>query len=77
MPIFEYHCRDCGQAFETFVTGERKAACPGCQGENLAKLLSRPGMVGAGSDHGRQAAEPSFGGCGAGGASCACRTTAH
>jgi putative FmdB family regulatory protein len=73
MPIFEYHCRDCGRSFETFVTGERKAACPGCHGDNLAKLLSRPGMVGASAEPSSRSAEPSFGGCGAGGASCACR----
>jgi putative FmdB family regulatory protein len=72
MPLFEYTCRDCGRAFEAFVTGERKAACPGCHGENLAKQLSRPGMVGV-SEAPRAASEPSFGGCGAGGASCACR----
>ena len=48
MPIFEYLCQDCGREFETFVTGERKPACPGCQGVNLGKLLSAPGMVGAG-----------------------------
>ena len=46
MPIFEYLCQDCGREFETFVTGERKPSCPGCQGANLGKLLSRPGMVG-------------------------------
>lgn len=74
MPLFEYQCRECGRSFEAFVTGERKAACPGCHGENLAKLLSRPGMVGAGSESATaRSAEPSFGGCGAGGASCACR----
>ena len=72
MPLFEYQCRDCGQAFESFVTGERKAACPGCLGANLAKRLSRPGLVGA-SEPASRSAEPSFGGCGAGGASCACR----
>ena len=48
MPIFEYLCQDCGREFETFVTGERKPACPACHGANLGKLLSRPGMVGAG-----------------------------
>ena len=42
MPIFEYLCQDCGREFETFVTGDRKPACPGCQGANLGKLLSRP-----------------------------------
>ena len=74
MPIFEYLCQDCGREFETFVTGERKPACPGCQGVNLGKLLSAPGMVGAGERSSYGATQPSFGGCGAGGASCACRT---
>jgi putative FmdB family regulatory protein len=73
MPLFEYHCRDCGRAFEAFVTADRKAACPDCRGENLAKLLSRPGMVGATADTAGRSADASFGGCGAGGASCACR----
>jgi putative FmdB family regulatory protein len=72
MPIFEYLCQDCGREFETFVTGDRKPACPGCQGANLGKLLSRPGMVGASERS--QPAQQSFGGCGAGGAGCACRT---
>ena len=76
MPIFEYQCRDCGRTFETFVTGERKAACPACHGANLGKLLSRPGMVGAERPAG-VGSQPSFGGCGAGGASCACRANAH
>ena len=35
MPIFEYHCQDCGREFEQFVTGDRKPACPACQGANL------------------------------------------
>jgi putative FmdB family regulatory protein len=76
MPIFEYLCNDCGRQFETFVTGDRKAACPGCQGANLGKLLSRPGMVGA-SDRSQAQSPPSFGGCGAGGASCACRANVN
>jgi putative FmdB family regulatory protein len=76
MPIFEYLCHDCGREFEAFVTGERKAACPSCQGANLGKLLSRPGMVGA-ADRSQPSPEPSFGGCGAGGASCACRANMH
>ena len=74
MPIFEYHCQDCGREFEQFVTGDRKPACPACQGANLGKLLSAPGMVGAGERSSNGAAQPSFGGCGAGGAGCACRT---
>jgi putative FmdB family regulatory protein len=75
MPIFEYQCRDCERTFEAFVTAERKAECPACHGANLGKLLSRPGMVGVGE---RQASsQPSFGGCGAGGGSCACRAAAE
>ncbi|HEY7499979.1 MAG TPA: zinc ribbon domain-containing protein [Vicinamibacterales bacterium] len=69
MPIFEYLCRDCGREFETFVSGERKPSCPGCQGANLGKLLSRPGMVGA-SERPSSSQQPSFG-CGAG--TCGCR----
>jgi putative FmdB family regulatory protein len=74
MPMFEYMCRDCGREFEAFVTGERKPACPGCSGANLSKLLSRPGMVGVGE---RSTPSSSFNGCGAGGASCACRNSSN
>jgi putative FmdB family regulatory protein len=76
MPIFEYRCSDCEREFEAFVTAERTAACPACHGGNLVKLLSSPGMVG-GSDttRGRESM-PMTGGCGAGGAHCACRAAA-
>ena len=75
MPIFEYRCEDCGSAFEAFVTAERVAACPSCQGRNLAKLLSVPGMVGGGEGTSSRS-EPAFPAwsCGAGGAGCPCRT---
>ena len=74
MPLYEYECRECGRTFEAFVTAERTAGCPGCGSANLAKLLSSPGMVGAGS--GAQPEDSGFpaGRCGAGGANCACRT---
>ena len=75
MPIFEYVCQDCSRAFETFVTGDRKPACPGCQSANLAKLLSRPGMVGTGDrSSSTSPSEPSFHGCGA---ACGCRPHVH
>ena len=48
MPMFEYACRGCGRHFEAFVTASREAACPGCRGADLQKLLSSPGMVGTG-----------------------------
>ena len=73
MPIFEYRCSDCDREFEAYVSGERIAECPACQGSNLVKRLSSPGW----SAHlaGRQSSPaPMAGGCGAGGAHCACRT---
>jgi putative FmdB family regulatory protein len=73
MPLFEYECRGCGRKFEAFVTADRKPACPACQGAELRKLLSSPGMVGAG---GRVEAEaiPS---CRAQGGHCACSHNAN
>jgi putative FmdB family regulatory protein len=46
MPLFEYECRGCGRHFEAFVTADRTASCPACEGADLQKLLSSPGMVG-------------------------------
>jgi putative FmdB family regulatory protein len=46
MPMFEYACLGCGRQFEAFVTASRAAACPACEGTDLQKLLSTPGMVG-------------------------------
>ena len=73
MPIFEYHCSDCDREFEAYVSAERTAECPACQGTNLVKRLSSPGMVGAASGSVKPAL-PAGGGCGAGGAHCACRS---
>ena len=73
MPIFEYQCSDCEQEFEAFVTADRTAECPACQGANLRKLFSSPGMVGGINASGRNTPVSMSGGCGAGGAHCACR----
>ena len=75
MPIFEYACRHCGRHFEAFVTASRAASCPECHGEDLDKLLSSPGMVGAAAGRPDRSAAPQTG-CGAGGAACACRMNA-
>jgi putative FmdB family regulatory protein len=40
MPLFEYICRDCDTRFEALVTPSRPAACPNCQGDDLAKQHS-------------------------------------
>ncbi|HVL68665.1 MAG TPA: zinc ribbon domain-containing protein [Vicinamibacterales bacterium] len=72
MPLFEYQCRDCEKPFETFVTVDRKAACPSCGSENLLKLLSRLGMVGAGASQAEAACEMPAPMCGAQGGRCGC-----
>ena len=74
MPIFEYRCGDCDRQFEIFVTADRHAACPACQGANLVKLLSSPGMVGGSNGARAESRVPMAGGCGGGGPHCACRT---
>jgi putative FmdB family regulatory protein len=44
VPLYEYTCRDCEHSFETLVFGREDVACPQCQGQNLEKLLSVPGL---------------------------------
>ncbi len=73
MPIFEYRCTDCEREFEAFVTTDRKAECPACQSANLDKRHSSPGMVGSSNGGRAETSLPMGGGCGAGGAGCACR----
>jgi putative FmdB family regulatory protein len=71
MPLFEYECRDCGKPFEAFVTAERVPECPACHGQNLAKLLSSPGMVGVASARSDGCTMPSAPACGGGRCGCA------
>jgi putative FmdB family regulatory protein len=71
MPLYEYECRDCEKPFEAFVTAARPAVCPSCQGVNLAKLLSSPGMVGAASARSEGCGMPAAPVCGAGRCGCA------
>jgi putative FmdB family regulatory protein len=40
MPIFEYECRDCREAFELLVRSDTRIACPACDSERLTKKLS-------------------------------------
>lgn len=68
VPLYEYACRGCGRHFEAFVTAQRRAVCPACNGEDLQKLLSSPGMVGTASGR-RDADAPT---CRAQGGQCAC-----
>jgi putative FmdB family regulatory protein len=48
MPIFEYHCKNCGQVSEILVgvaRGESDTICPNCGSRELEKLLSAPGGI--------------------------------
>ena len=41
MPIYEYICADCGNAFEALVrNSESKPSCPKCESRNLKRRLS-------------------------------------
>ena len=48
MPIYEYHCNDCGRNF-SFLYGvsrdSRDPTCPACQGRRLSRLISRIARV--------------------------------
>jgi putative FmdB family regulatory protein len=71
MPLYEYQCRDCERPFESFVTTDRKPACPACGSENLMKMLSRLGMVGASASPAEACNMPAPM-CGAQGGRCGC-----
>ncbi|MDY7041050.1 MAG: zinc ribbon domain-containing protein [Chloroflexota bacterium] len=50
MPIYEYHCEDCGQQFEKFVrssTSNDAIECPHCHSTNVQKGFSTFGMGGS------------------------------
>mgnify|MGYP005817343661 CR=1 FL=1 len=50
MPLFEYHCRDCGQNFEVLLRASQTASCPHCHGQALEKLVSAPTPPGRSKD---------------------------
>lgn len=41
MPMFNYHCSDCGADFELLVMGSTSPACPQCASSNIIKQISR------------------------------------
>jgi putative FmdB family regulatory protein len=42
MPIFEYDCDACGEAFELLILGDDKPACPACESADVTRKLSLP-----------------------------------
>ncbi len=50
MPIYEYHCKQCGGKFEKLVklsTRTSEIECPKCGARSAEKTVSRFGTVGA------------------------------
>ena len=48
MPIYEYHCNQCGQNFEYLVIGKSKPECPTCHSKKIGQLMSACGFVSKG-----------------------------
>jgi putative FmdB family regulatory protein len=42
MPIYEYRCTACGDAFEALVRGDEAAVCPACGSADLERQTSLP-----------------------------------
>jgi putative FmdB family regulatory protein len=41
MPIYDFHCRTCGEEFEALVRAQDATPhCPSCRGTDLERLLS-------------------------------------
>jgi len=73
MPIYEYHCPECGADFERLVRGQASVACPTCQSDSVERRFSVPAPPqGRAGGRGLPVAKPSGGGGGCGGGSCGC-----
>jgi putative FmdB family regulatory protein len=65
MPLYEFHCNQCGAEFEVmlrFSEADRRPACPQCQGEQTHKKLSTVASFGALSSGGSSSSCGSQGG---------------
>jgi putative FmdB family regulatory protein len=61
MPIYEYHCTDCGRR-STFLVLKAEGfqpVCKGCGGTNLTKLISRASFLRSDEDRLERLADPS------------------
>lgn len=53
MPLYDFHCRTCGNEFEALVRPPAIPECPECHGTDLERLLS---TFVASSEEGRERA---------------------
>lgn len=85
MPLFEFHCRDCGSRFEVLTSYEQSQGemlCATCRSKNVRKLMplvAKRGKSGddfgdsfGGDDFADEGDEIDSGSCGCGGA-CSCQ----
>jgi putative FmdB family regulatory protein len=67
MPIYDYHCKDCGSEFETLVRSmfsTETVACPDCGGQRVAKAISLVAASKGSSPGGAAAGASSAAACG-------------
>ncbi len=64
MPLFEYECRGCGRQFEYLTRDGQSPKCPGCESEDLQKLLSVFAVSGGSSEKSLDAPVGACGRCG-------------
>ena len=67
MPIYEYHCPQCGSDFEKLIIGQTAVACPTCESFQVNRTVSRFGLK-----IGTTFVPSTGGGCGCTPSSCGC-----
>ncbi|PWT90500.1 MAG: hypothetical protein C5B54_07020 [Acidobacteria bacterium] len=74
MPIYEYLCEECQEAFEKLVNKGEEVDCPKCHGAHIVKQYSRFGFASASSES-KYDSLPQYkgGGCGCTPSSCGCK----
>lgn len=43
MPLYDFHCEDCGLNFEGVVAAHARVPCEACNSKNVLKRISFPG----------------------------------
>jgi putative FmdB family regulatory protein len=46
MPLYDFHCEQCGHDEEMLVASDASPACPRCQCQAMTRLLSAPSTPG-------------------------------
>jgi putative FmdB family regulatory protein len=46
MPLYDYRCKVCDQAFELLIRVSETPVCPGCGSQDLIRQLPRPAAPG-------------------------------